>query len=186
MAFENLPSKKITLICAIYLFSTAMSTFTRYTKPIPQGVIVCDTYEQLSAVAKDHPDTGLWEGDGGYYIRDGGEKGKILAVASDALIPELDSRTADLGAHLAKHPEERAPEDPEELKAWIAADPGHCTKVDAPSADCDRNTKANNNDKSQVRHDAHPNRCSHPRCFNSAICLTYTDCHVCLRNRHCI
>ncbi|CAG8020245.1 unnamed protein product [Penicillium salamii] len=30
------------------------------------------------------------------------------------------------------------------------------------------------------------NKCSHPRCFNHATCLTYSNCHVCGSRKKCI
>lgn len=181
MSFENFLSKTVTLICAIYLFSTTMATFTRYTKPVPEGAAICETYEQLVALTRQYPNTMVSDENGGYYMKDVAS-GKAHAVAADSLVSELDRRLADADAQLAERKEAPAPDNEEDLKAWVTGDPhSHsCTREDASDRADNRDRAA----KPQVRQDVHPNRCSHPRCFFSAHCLTFTDCHVCLSSRH--
>ncbi|RAL02317.1 uncharacterized protein BO80DRAFT_463544 [Aspergillus ibericus CBS 121593] len=131
-------------------------SLTRYTAPIPEGAKVVETREQLNQAARQNPQTVLYDQDGGYMLKD--EDGTVVAVAADSLCPELDQAVAEVEAKQAQ-----------EKLAGTTGDPGE-TKRDV------------NDDLGANR----PLRCSHPRCFNSAICLTYTDCHVCLRHNHCI
>lgn len=147
------------LLVLILVSSSSAMSLTRYTAPIPQGAKVVETREQLNQVVRENPETVLYDQDGGYMLKD--ESGTVVAIAADSLCPELDQAVAEVEALQA-----------ETKLAGNAGDQG--------------DTNTNKRDVNDVQDTNRPLRCSHPRCFNSAICLTYTDCHVCLRQHHCI
>ncbi|KAK9592249.1 hypothetical protein V6Z90_003394 [Aspergillus fumigatus] len=62
---------------------------TRYTEPIPEGIPVLETRQQLNDMADQYPTGTLDDRNGGYYLLD--HDGAVLAVTSDALCEELDA-----------------------------------------------------------------------------------------------
>lgn len=34
-------------------------SFTRYSEPVPEGLVVCETHEQMNQAVRDHPETVL-------------------------------------------------------------------------------------------------------------------------------
>ena len=135
-----------TVLLALVAGCHALST-TRYTQGIPAGAVVVGTREDLNAVVKANPSTVLNDADNGFHLVDG--NGKVVAVASDELIPELENTMREIDAANAKGSLEG---DTQEVKRDGAT-------ASAPLA------------------------CAHRRCFNSVICITYKDCHICSRNR---
>lgn len=147
MAILNILSK--TMILALAVTSHALST-TRYTQAIPAGAVVVGTREDLNAAVKANPATILDDVDNGFHLID--DKGKVIAVASDELIPELEDAFKNADAASAK----------DELEGNVQESKRDNALALAPQA------------------------CAHRRCFNSIICVTYKDCHICGSNKKCI
>lgn len=147
MAILNALSKAMLL--ALVATGNALST-TRYTQAIPAGAVVVGTREDLNAAAKANPSTVLDDVDNGFHLVD--DNGKVVAVASDELIPELEDAFKNMDAADAK----------DELEG---------------------NTQEAKRDDAMT---LAPQACAHRRCFNSVICITYKDCHICSSRKKCI
>ncbi|PWY70494.1 hypothetical protein BO70DRAFT_365435 [Aspergillus heteromorphus CBS 117.55] len=151
------------LIFSLVTPSSAMS-LSRYTAPVPAAATVVETREQLNEVVRKNAHTVLHDQDGGYMLKD--ESGAVVAVAADSLCPELDRAFAEVEA--------------KEAEMKLAGDSTEKAEEGEEQGDVHRR------DLEKVQDADRPLRCSHPRCFNSALCLSYTDCHVCTRYNHCI
>ncbi|KAE8420467.1 hypothetical protein BDV36DRAFT_249354 [Aspergillus pseudocaelatus] len=150
MALKSMLGRFTFLFLLTWTSSAAMS-FTRYSKPVPEGLIVCETREQMNQAVRDHPETVLHDEGGGYYLKD--MNGIPVAVAADSLCSELDNSFAEADAMIAQN----------QLKG-----------EDQVETEDDLDTTAG------------ANACAHRRCFNSVICITYRDCHICSSRHICI
>ncbi|KAH8705223.1 hypothetical protein BGW36DRAFT_367118 [Talaromyces proteolyticus] len=75
-----------------------MST-TRYTIPVPEGIPIIATLEEVDKIVRDNPTVCLYDEDNGYYLKD--DAGTAVAVASDELCEEFDKRMEDLNQKIA-------------------------------------------------------------------------------------
>ncbi|KOC17009.1 hypothetical protein AFLA70_282g001201 [Aspergillus flavus AF70] len=92
---------RFALLFLLACTSSAAMSFTRYSKPVPEGLVVCETREQMNQAARDHPETVLHDEDGGYYLKD--MNGIPVAVAADSLCPELDKSFAEADTMIAQN-----------------------------------------------------------------------------------
>ncbi|RAH50051.1 uncharacterized protein BO95DRAFT_438786 [Aspergillus brunneoviolaceus CBS 621.78] len=161
---STLPIRSL-LILLLISISSAMS-LTRYSKPVPSGAIVAETREQLNQITFENQYTLLHEEDGGYMLKQT-EDGTVVAVAGDALCAELDKVFADLDAR------EAAEKNQEHQQGGDSSTGG--------SGNGETRRSAND-----IQADDRLNACAHRRCFNSVICITYRDCHICSSRNVCI
>ncbi|KAL4889193.1 hypothetical protein BDV59DRAFT_205455 [Aspergillus ambiguus] len=151
---------KATLVRALALMllsstlSSAMS-FDKYTEPVPEGLVACDTREQLgNAVPADYKgETALFNEDGGYFLKDV-NTGERLAVATDALVDSIDAQLA-------------------EMDTLDAAG-----KLKSPSPEPQTSPNKRDGNLGEAA-----NACQHWKCQTDGICKTYNDCHVCLTSK---
>lgn len=135
------------LFIALTVISAAFNmTTNRYTAPIPDGAIVAETREHLNSIVRHNPATVLYDETGGFLLKDG--NGVTIAVAADALIPELENAIAEADALTAKE------------------------KPEAESASDD---KKGGGEEREARNQSVMTKCSHSRRFDMAICLFYTN-----------
>ncbi|KAF7164165.1 hypothetical protein CNMCM5623_008855 [Aspergillus felis] len=78
----------VSILSLLIASSLAMAT-TRYTVPIPEGIPVLETRQQLNDMADQYPMGTVDDRNGGYYLLD--HDGTVLAVTSDSLSEELDA-----------------------------------------------------------------------------------------------
>ncbi|KAK2751017.1 hypothetical protein FQN57_000092 [Myotisia sp. PD_48] len=107
----------------------------------PEGAVFVSTREELNKIVRANPETILDDVEGGFQLVD--MAGKIKAVATGQLVPELKAAIKSAEAAAAKR-------------------------------ELDGTSELTERAESEVQGKL---ACSHPRCFNSATCLTYTDCH---------
>lgn len=140
--------------------SAATMSVTKYTEPIPAGAIIMETWEQVKRLTTANPQSGLM-GDIGeaHYLQD--DEGVILGVASDELCLEIDARISSAMRVIGARTEMGVEDD----------------TVGGSNAPCF--TKREDNAVGPI---SQP-RCSHPRCYYSATCQTYSYCHVCLPSK---
>ncbi|PWY91987.1 hypothetical protein BO94DRAFT_533427 [Aspergillus sclerotioniger CBS 115572] len=140
---------------------------TRYHTPPPSNATIMYDRQTLNDLARANSDGLLHDENGGYYLKTADEE--IIAVAADALCTELDAALASAAATWA----ERNPNgDDEDVAAASAAAGGGVTKRDEDIT---------------CSHCGSSGTCSHPRCYNHALCLSYNYCHVCSTSyKYCI
>lgn len=159
---------KLTFTSILYflcLFITMVEALTRYETTPPSDATVLIDSQALYDMAKDHPYGSLFPENGGYYLKD--KDDGVVGIASDELCTELDARFASAEAKDAE----------EEAQQQAAASPAPTSSaMDAAKRGTDLACYPN------CLH----NFCSHPRCFNLAICLTYSNCHVCGSRKRCL
>jgi hypothetical protein len=140
--------------------SAATMSVTKYTEPIPAGAIIMETWEQVKSLTTANPQSGLM-GDIGeaHYLQD--DEGVILGVASDELCLEIDARISSAMRAI-------------EARTEMGDEDGTVGGSDAPGF-----TKSEDNAVGPI---SQP-RCSHPRCYYSVTCQTYSYCHFCLTSK---
>ncbi|KAJ5173692.1 uncharacterized protein N7500_001623 [Penicillium coprophilum] len=126
---------------------------TRYHNTPPSDAIIVHDRQSLNDLVKVNPETILHAENGGYYLKDMEEA--VVAITADDLCKELDVAFASIDA--GDIGEDSEPENRESESLG--------------GADTTKRSASYSHDKR--------NKCSHPRCFNSATCLTYSNCHVC-------
>ncbi|CAI7613480.1 unnamed protein product [Penicillium crustosum] len=117
------------------------------------------TRQSLNDLVKVYPDTILHAENGGYYLKDMDDE--VVAITADDLCTELDAAFASIDANFVG--DGSGSED---------GGSGSLGGADVTKWDEDLACYPN------CLH----NYCSHPRCFRSAVCLSYTNCHVCSTN----
>ncbi|KAB8214517.1 hypothetical protein BDV33DRAFT_196035 [Aspergillus novoparasiticus] len=146
-----------TLVFFLLIVETALATVTtRYTIPIPAGILILETRQQLNDMAAAYSMGTLDDRNGGYYLLD--QDGEILAVAADGLCEELDISMASARRVY-------------EQRSRFDLYSGEVQEVTLQSHDA------------QLRR-SDGNSCSHPRCYTHALCETYSDCFVCSSSHH--
>ncbi|CAG7989890.1 unnamed protein product [Penicillium salamii] len=143
------------------IFIAMVEALTRYQATPPSDAIVLIDRQALNDMAKDHPYGSLFPENGGYYLKD--KDDGVVGIASDELCTELDAAFASAEA---KYAQEEAAETPAPTSSAMDAAKRGTELACYPNC-------------------LH-NFCSHPRCFNLATCLTYTNCHVCGSRKYCI
>ncbi|KAJ5353515.1 hypothetical protein N7541_006079 [Penicillium brevicompactum] len=147
------------------LFTAMVEALTRYETTPPSDATVLIDRQALNDMAKDHPYGALFPENGGYYLKD--KDDGVVGIASDELCTELDASFASAEAKYAR----------EEAEQEAAASPAPTSSAtDAAKKGTDLTCYPN----------CLRNSCSHPRCFNTAICLTYSHCQVCGARKHCL
>ncbi|KAJ5822617.1 hypothetical protein N7447_004957 [Penicillium robsamsonii] len=144
------------ILAIVYLLCylvTMVEGLSRYHTTPPSDVIIVHDRQSLNDLVKVNPETILHSENGGYYLKNMEEE--VVAITADDLCEELDAAFASIDAGVIG--DDSGPED-----------------LDSESLGGANITKR----LSCYPHCVH-NSCSHPRCFNSATCLTYTSCHVC-------
>ncbi|PGH18651.1 hypothetical protein AJ80_04398 [Polytolypa hystricis UAMH7299] len=144
-----------------------MST-TKYSQGVPEGAIVAPNREALNAIVEANPETILHDRDGGFHLLD--MEGNVVAVAADELIPELQASFDEADKIIAKEKEE-------EEKKRDKAEAGDNTPEKEKEEETTKRAEAGL---------AADQACAHRRCFNSIICVTYKDCHICSSRNICI
>ncbi|KAJ5103629.1 hypothetical protein N7532_004158 [Penicillium argentinense] len=128
---------------------------TRYHSTRPSGVTVVHDRQALNDLVKLHPETILHTEKGGYYLKNMDEE--VVAIThDDHLCIELDAAFASIDA----------------------SNVGDDTQDGGSGSYGGANFTKRNEDLACYPDCLH-NYCSHPRCYNSAHCLSYTSCHVC-------
>ncbi len=142
------------------VFVTTMAEgLTRYQSTPPSNVVILHDRQSLNDFVQIHQETILYPENGGYYLKNMEEE--VLAITADDLSKELDTDVASIDAEILEN--DFAPDN-------SASGPGG-----------DANSTQRNEDM-PCYPNCQRNYCSHPRCFNTATCLHYTYCHVCLTN----
>ncbi|KAG2411695.1 hypothetical protein HFD88_009251 [Aspergillus terreus] len=148
----------LTRAVALMLLASGLASaasFDKYTEAIPEGLVVCDTREQLgNAVPADYQgNTALFNEDGGYFVKDV-NTGARLAVATDDLVESIDSQLAEMDT----------------------LDSTGKLKSPSPQPQTSPNKRDGNLGEAA-------NACKHWKCQTDSICKTYNDCHVCLSSK---
>lgn len=144
----------------LLLFVTAMAEgLARYQSTPPSNVVILHDRQSLNDFVQIHQETILYPENGGYYLKNMEEE--VLAITADDLSKELDAAVANIDAEILEN--DSAPDN-------SASGSGGAANATQRNEDmpCYPNCQRN--------------YCSHPRCFNTATCLHYTSCHVCLTN----
>lgn len=130
---------------------------TRYNSDPPFGAIVLQDRQNLNDMIHNNPETVLNPENGGYYLKT--MDGEVLAITGDDLCVELDAALASVDAlGSAEHGSNSAEHESNFME--------HGSK--------------------QSREMEPENQCSHPHCFTSVACLSFSHCHVCLSRGRCI
>ncbi|OQE15938.1 hypothetical protein PENSTE_c026G06709 [Penicillium steckii] len=134
--------------------ATMVEGLTRYQNTPPSDAIVVHDRQALNDLVKLHPETILHAENGGYYLKNMDEE--VVAITHDDLCVELDAAFASIDA----------------------SDIGDDVQGQGSGSHGSANVTKRNENLACYPNCAH-NYCSHPRCFHSATCLSYTNCHVC-------
>ncbi|KAJ5456021.1 uncharacterized protein N7458_004285 [Penicillium daleae] len=128
----------------------------RYQSTPPSDVTVLHDRQSLNDFVKANPETILYPENGGYYLKDMDEE--VLAITADDLSKELDAAVASVDSDLL----------------------GNDSASDSSAGSGAAANVTKRNEDMPCYPNCQHNYCSHPRCFNSATCLHYSFCHVCL------
>ncbi|KAJ5501226.1 hypothetical protein N7453_006043 [Penicillium expansum] len=143
------------LVYFICFFTAMVEGLTRYHTTPPSDAIIVHDRQSLNDLVKVNPETILHAENGGYYLKNMDEE--VVAIAADDLCTELDAAFASIDADVFGDESESKNEAYEYLGG----------------ADV---TKRN---EDLAYYPSWHDYCSHPRCFHSATCLSYTSCQVC-------
>lgn len=137
-------------------FTAMVEGLTRYHTTPPSDVVIVHDRQSLNDLVKVYPDTILHAENGGYYLKDMDEE--VVAITADDLCTELDAAFASIDAD-------------------VVGD-GSGSEDGGSGSLGEADVTKRNEDLACYPNCLH-NYCSHPRCFRSAVCLSYTNCHVC-------
>lgn len=122
----------------------------------PSDVIIVHDRQSLNDLVKVYSDTVLHAENGGYYLKDMDDE--VVAITADDLCTELDAAFASIDAD-------------------VVGD-GSGSEDGGSGSFGEADVTKRNEDLACYPNCLH-NYCSHPRCLRYAVCLSYTNCHVC-------
>jgi hypothetical protein len=154
LTFQVSPQIMFILNIVILGYAIAASAIatTRYTIPLPEGITVADSQDQLNQLAAANPNSVLYDESGGYILRDA-DTGVMFAVASDDLIDEINAAVNAANAVVEARELNEGVDGETNAPIGKRYDGGYTSNF--------------------------VNHCTHPRCFYSATCLRYSNCHIC-------
>jgi hypothetical protein len=155
----------------VLFFALSVMATTTYNTGIPESAIIVSSWETFYKEAGHYPNSAMEDKYGGYVIE---VDGKIVVATDDAMTENIRSHLADIEAR-----DEEASSDGT-AGTGQTKDQGQLRTIES-KASCRRSYGADNSNRPRALDNSVPFRifCSHPPCYFSSLCTTYSACYVC-------